>query len=340
MARLRAAGLIAVLCVAVLAATPGGESRTPSFATVGEAFAAGLRAQKFVIVFFHTQGRLTDALHTILVGEVLHDPFVAGRCVYGDGNVEIERAAYELAKHVSVQRLPSVSIVFPDPSDPRELEHIEGFHDPADLRARIVQGVCAAYARHLLPKPMLDLELQSECGNSRPLGEISAVRVTPAFGAAAPAPMPTAPPPVVTRASSARKDTPVLKGIWEGTGSRTVCGTPGGTARIHLTLEDHGYRLGGGNEAMGEVSGTLTVDGETRGVIVCGYEGARLQTLPLAMLWTPIGPRDRSPYADFFVDLSAGADGKTLTGELYRRDPNCVERGARAEVLAATLIRR
>jgi hypothetical protein len=250
---------------------------------------AGKQTHRFVLVLLQKGGSDADDASRAF-DEVLQDNSIAMHVVSVSTSAAEDPEAEKLALTLSAPsnpQFPMFVLITPTDQGFSVLTSISGPITASKLRIWVVGKMCEALAKNTAGAPRMDSDLTTLCSSWSALIR-SLVQQPPAAN--------NSPPPKASRATlpltnaevdltnAPSEQTPHLKGTWKGTASRWLCGVSQPPVVIVLALDDIGYRMPSG-QFVGNVSGTLTVDGVSQGIIAADYGQGRLQTNPLESLF-------------------------------------------------------
>ena len=281
--------------------------------------------------------------------QVLADPRLRSHIVYVRATAGQDPDALKIAALVSDTLPPTIPVlvlITPTAQGLNALGGISGTPAVADLQQWLMEKICGVFALHLVGAPPMDADLTALCQPA--LGTPSAP--SPGNFGTASAPLVQLP---LSRAeadlSRLTRQPPHLAGTWKGTAQKIICGDPRGTAQLVLTLSDTGYKPPNSALSVGNVTGSLSIDGTPKGAFGADYGNATLQTNPLeqsfATAWTPLDLQHPSATPQFhhYLKLTAkdawGGVGhyQTLTGAFFASDTACPQYGDQGRVLKAQL---
>jgi len=315
---------------------------------------AGKQTHRFVLVLLHKGGSDADDESTAF-DEVLQDNSIAMHVVRVSTSVaedpEAEKVALTLSSPANPQ-FPMFVLITPTAQGFSVVASISGPITASQLRIWVVGKMCAALAKNTAGAPPMDPDLTTLC-SSWTASIRSLIQQPPAANSSSP---PKASPVILplTHAEAdltnpPSKQTPHLKGTWKGTASRWLCGVSQPPVDVVLALDDTGYRMPSG-QFVGNVSGTLAVDGVSQGIVAADYGQGRLQTNPLETLFITVANVSLqqpahislSPFRVKFSAHDAAFAGlgyyQTLSGVMFRgTGSNCPQLGDLGEALKVDL---
>ncbi len=142
--------------------TPVASGAAPVIPTFVDAYAEGVQSHRYVVVLFHGRGESASGLRAV-VEELQRDPNISPYVVFGDGDVENDKAAYNYASRLHIAKLPTLSVLTPLPDLVQEVGRIEGFHAVADVRTRLLQYMCEASRQGVRGAPPADALFRLQC---------------------------------------------------------------------------------------------------------------------------------------------------------------------------------
>jgi hypothetical protein len=250
---------------------------------------AGKQTHRFVLVMLHN-GQLDADDASRAFDEVLQDNTIAMHVVSVSTSAaedpEAEKLALTLSSPANPQ-FPMFVLITPTAQGFSVVAFISEHVPAPQLRIWVVGKMCEALAKNTAGAPPMDSDLTALCSSWSTLVQ-SMVQQPQAANNSSPSKAPPVTLPLTNAeadlTSPPSKQTPHLKGTWKGTAARWLCGVSQPPVDVVLTLDDTGYRMPSG-QFVGNVSGTLTVDGVSQGIIAADYGQGRLQTNPLERLF-------------------------------------------------------
>jgi hypothetical protein len=349
--------LIVAALLLVLATGFSSDQATPPAnpsSLVVTALNAAKDTHRFVFALLHN-GPLDVGDASSAFDEVLQDKIIATHVVRVTTSVAEDPDAQKVALTLSFPanpRFPMFVFITPTAQGFSVVGSISGSVTAPMLRIWLVGKMCDALEKNTPGAPPMDSDLASLCSSSSALNWPQ-VQQPPASNSSSPRRASPASLPLtnaeVDLTNPPNKQTPHLKGTWKGTASRWLCGVPQPPVDVVLALDDNGYRMPSA-QLVGNVSGVLTVDGVSQGILAADYGDGRLQTNPLETMFITVANLSLqqpahvslSPFSVKFSARDASLAGlgyyQMLSGAMFRSDgSNCPQLGDLAEALKVDL---